>query len=179
MWERSSGDTIAISNVRGRMMLASFVKDRPVPEGWDVSPPRPGWRVQHGPPDDGDDWGIGPPEREWRFAGLWYRAGQQLWFRCRSLHVPDWMLLLATAVLPGLWYRRWRRDRRAAWRERNGRCVRCGYDLRATPGRCPECGGTKTEERVLGLRRALFEPEPQPATSSVESSRRQSSRAEC
>ena len=51
--------------------------------------------------------------------------------------VPLWAMLAAFSVLPALWlFRR----RRLARRARLGCCLCCGYDLCATPDRCPECG---------------------------------------
>ena len=45
--------------------------------------------------------------------------------------------LVLCGVLPGWWLvRKWRRSR--AWRV--GTCRVCGYDLRASEVRCPECG---------------------------------------
>ncbi|HEY7089011.1 MAG TPA: hypothetical protein VH518_13030 [Tepidisphaeraceae bacterium] len=52
--------------------------------------------------------------------------------------IPHWLLALVFAVCPSWWLLRERR-RRAALRA-VGRCKTCGYDLRATPDRCPECG---------------------------------------
>jgi hypothetical protein len=60
----------------------------------------------------------------------------------RVIVVPLAYLFVPAAVAPAVWT--WARQRRRM-HARSGRCVRCGYDLRATPGRCPECGTTGIE----------------------------------
>lgn len=55
--------------------------------------------------------------------------------------LPYWLLILATAILPAIWIASsLRHHRRRRHRLTQGRCLKCGYDLRATPSRCPECG---------------------------------------
>jgi hypothetical protein len=58
-------------------------------------------------------------------------------------HAPFWALTLLAALLPllrlGLAVRR-------ARQKPPGHCQRCGYDLRATPDRCPECGTAATTQ---------------------------------
>jgi hypothetical protein len=54
-----------------------------------------------------------------------------------SITFPWWAVILATAFPPAYVARR-RHARRE--RRRAGRCADCGYDLRASPERCPECG---------------------------------------
>jgi hypothetical protein len=54
--------------------------------------------------------------------------------------VQCWLLALAAAAGPSWRATTYLRRRRAARRTRAGLCPACGYDLRATPDRCPECG---------------------------------------
>jgi hypothetical protein len=51
---------------------------------------------------------------------------------------PGWMILLSLGAA-GLSRKLWVSQRRRE-REGNQLCRNCGYDLRATPERCPECG---------------------------------------
>jgi hypothetical protein len=53
-----------------------------------------------------------------------------------------WHLAVLTAVLPAAWIVHRRRANRRCG---ENLCPTCGYDLRATPERCPECGAVPAE----------------------------------
>lgn len=55
----------------------------------------------------------------------------------REWDAPFWSLCLFFAISPTAWLLAARRRKKAI---REGLCTKCGYDLRATPERCPECG---------------------------------------
>jgi hypothetical protein len=55
--------------------------------------------------------------------------------RVHSFFVPNWLLTCILLLLPLASVARFQRTRR-----RPGTCSNCGYDLRATPNRCQECG---------------------------------------
>ena len=61
----------------------------------------------------------------------------QAWTRERMVVVPDWFLVIVLGLVPVMRLRSWRAERR---RKLQGLCLRCGYDLRESEGRCPECG---------------------------------------
>jgi len=62
----------------------------------------------------------------------------------RAYSLPHWLVALLIALYPLVCLLAF--SRRSILRWRRGRtilCLNCGYDIRATPDRCPECGTTR------------------------------------
>jgi hypothetical protein len=74
------------------------------------------------------------PDRRIPLRFLWLVINGYTFRTGGVLAVSLWVPMLAFAILP-LWL--WRRRRVTRGK---GLCEACGYDLRATPERCPECG---------------------------------------
>lgn len=58
-------------------------------------------------------------------------------YHAQYLIVPIWWLLIGLSLPPLVWLWRYRSRRD---RIKRGLCLACGYDLRASTDRCPECG---------------------------------------
>lgn len=72
----------------------------------------------------------------WTRSDVWFEGG---------LSIPLGFVLAANALLAA-WLAVLHRQRR--WSDVPGVCPSCGYDLRASPDRCPECGTVVATKEV-------------------------------
>ena len=85
----------------------------------------------HDPPE-GFWWGhITPSSSQW-LPGIGHAESGSLWFS-----LPLWIPTLLFAAYPAYRLLPFHRRRK---RKKLGLCVKCGFDLRASKDRCPECG---------------------------------------
>jgi hypothetical protein len=110
---------------------------------------RPGFHFDRNYYPDIPIWaGISSPARKpigWYHEIVGIGVGHQvqtfsqrgLFFSDTTVVIPLWLFQTLAAVLPAAAVIRYMRNLK---RVRRGLCATCGYDLRATPDRCPECG---------------------------------------
>jgi hypothetical protein len=131
-WPPEPGARYCVECVHGRVYFAGSVYGR----DWR---PRGGFEVR--------TWALppyGPSDAAWERRHLTVGFGvlDGPWAIGPEGHytavlLPHWFVTAALAAPPAAWLAAALRRR---WRSARGLCRTCGYDLRASNGRCPECG---------------------------------------
>lgn len=110
-----------------------------------------GWTARHASltPDEYEACVVAPlydSGKKWQFLGVGLAHALIAPVPGENWHysivaIPYWLILLPLLLLPS---RAVRNQYARRCRARAGRCLGCGYDLRQSPDRCPECGSPKS-----------------------------------
>ena len=101
-------------------------------------PPKTGWKLEHYAPTNPDAVFPSYSSGSGRF-GFW--SLKDYWVvGSRAVVIPFWAPTALSFILsiPALIFAR--RSAVKAYRRRHGLCLSCGYDIRVSKERCPECG---------------------------------------
>jgi len=137
LWWNGRRLTAGAFNSRGHVQVTTrhFVSAAPnqPPRRWE-------WFAEHPPRDleaeaDRNGWTFSV-----RLPGIACWSGTDTTLVTHDVLLPIWPVFLLTAIMPALWTVSRLSRRRRARRLAAGGCLGCGYDLRASTDRCPECG---------------------------------------